>query len=456
MTHTRFARGIALFAAAALTVAACGSDSDSGSEPSATAAPEETTAPTEAPDDTSAPEETTAPDTTEPETTDGGEEPAGSDQIDFRELEPATGEPMLIGMVNTEGVPGLDYPEFRTDTDVAIEYLNQHGGFGGRPVEVVHCKTSASPETSQACAQELAGKGVEFVMLGLDIFPGYDTFAASGIPVFGALPILPSDYTADALFLTGGNAATMAAVAALAIEHYGAESVGIISADNPGANGTEASLKGALDKAGVPYVSVKGGDNETDAGFQGLIREANKDNPDVLVSLYSDAGCIGAMRGRVSLGIETPMISTSVCASAEVLDVVGDDAIGWAFIPAGGPTDTPGALSWKDMVIPVHGDVQPSSLGMGSLAITQVMTLANVAHALAADGEEVTGQAMYDRLQTSRDLRTVPNDTLLECGLAPAYPAVCSFEFSMGEYVEGGQVVPIPGFTAFNIADYLP
>ncbi len=88
------------------------------------------------------------------------------------------------------------------------------------------------------CAQELAGKDVELVMLGLDLFPGYDTFSASDIPVFGALPILPGDYTANALFVTGGNATTMAAMVGLAVEEYDAQSIGIISADNVGAKGS--------------------------------------------------------------------------------------------------------------------------------------------------------------------------------------------------------------------------
>ncbi len=108
-------------------------------------------------------------------------------------------------------------------------------------------------------------------MLGLDLFPGYDTFTAANIPVTGVLPILPGDYTANALFLGGGNTTTTAAMAAFAQENFDATTAGIVSADNAGANGTEADLKKALDAAGITYVSIKGGDNETDAGFQGLM-----------------------------------------------------------------------------------------------------------------------------------------------------------------------------------------
>ena len=88
----------------------------------------------------------------------------------------------------------------------AVSYTNEHGGLGNRPVKIESCVVKGDPETSQACAQELVGKGVELVLIGLDLFIDYKTYEAAGIPVIGVLPILPPDYTAKALFLTGGNA----------------------------------------------------------------------------------------------------------------------------------------------------------------------------------------------------------------------------------------------------------
>ena len=107
------------------------------------------------------------------------------------------------------------------------------------------------------------------------------------MPVIGVLPILPGDYTADALFLTGGNATLSAAMVAVAQDHFEARTVAIISSDNPGANASVAALTASLDLAGIAHTTVKGGDNETDAGFQGSIREAAADDPDLLISVYS-------------------------------------------------------------------------------------------------------------------------------------------------------------------------
>jgi branched-chain amino acid transport system substrate-binding protein len=456
MNSNRHVRVLAGLTALALVAASCGSDSDSSdtAAPTGTEAAAETTVvdtePAASEPDTNEPE-TTDTDTTEPTDTDasgGGE--------GFLALPAPDGEPIVVGMVNTEGSPGLDFPEISAATQAAADFLNEHGGMGGRPIELEVCTAAGSPETSQACAQELAGKSVEIVMLGLDLFPGYDTFTASNIPVTGVLPILPGDYTANALFLGGGNTTTTAAMAAFAQENFGATTAGIISADNAGANGTEADLKKALDAAGISYTSIKGGDNETDAGFQGLMAQATADDPDVLFSLYADAGCIGTMRGRVSLGIDTPVITTAICSAAEVIDVVGDDAEGWYFI--GAQTERSGTPQAEDLqaVLDVLGFSNSTELGLGALAVNGLMTLALIANTVADGGGEVTGASIYETLDASDGLVNWPDGYDLACGAAAAYPTICNFIFPIATYVPGTGIETVPGFEALDTTPFLP
>ena len=249
-------------------------------------------------------------------------------------------------------------------------------------------------------------------MLGLDLFPGYDTFTAAGVPVIGVLPILPGDYTAKALFLTGGNTTTTAAMATFAQKNFDATTVGIVSADNAGANGTEAALKTALDKAGITYTTVKGGDNETDAGYQGLMSQATADDPDVLFSLYADAGCIGTMRGRASLGIETPVITTGICSGAEVIDEVGDDAAGWYFI--GVSTEETGTSQADDLqeIVESLGFTNSTALGLGALGLT-VVDLATFGNRWPRTGES------HGARSTTRSARPTGSS----CG--PTVPITC-------------------------------
>lgn len=471
-TVNRAARGTvrkgstAVVVSLALLASACSSDSDSASTAApTTAAPADTAAADTAPADTAAadttPADTAASDTAPADTAATDTTPAEVDPATaFPDLAPPTGEPMVLGLVNTEGTPGLDFPEMRLNIQGAIDYLNQHGGMGGRPIELETCTAKGSPETSQACAQELVGKNVEMVLLGLDLFPDYATYTAANIPVVGVLPILPPDYTANALFLTGGNATVGAAMAAVAKDHFHATTVGIVSSDNAGANASEAALTASLDKAGIAHVTVKGGDNETDAGYQGLMREAAKDNPDLLVSLYSDAGCIGTIRGRASLGITIPVLTTGICSGKDVIDAVGDDAIGWSFTGVQTQEDTPALAILEDIMAPVLGvepsEVDSTALGLGGLALFEIMSLATYADTMQADGQDITGESIYAYLQTTPALKLWPGNGAVDCGLSADYPSICSFTFPFAEYQAGGQVLTIPGLEAVSSVDYLP
>ncbi len=448
--RNRAAVGAALVSVA-LLAASCSSDSKSATT---TPVPAVTTPADTTPGDTT-PADTTPGDTTPADTTPAVADPSSA----FPDLAPPTGETIVIGLVNTEGTPGLDFPDLRIDTQATVDYLNEHGGLGGRPIELVNCTAKGSPETSQVCAQELAGKKVDLVMLGLDLFPDYATYTAANIPVIGVLPILPGDYTANALFLTGGNATTVGAMAAVAKDHFKAATVGIVSADNPGANGTEAALTAALDLAGIAHKTVKGGDNETDAGYQGLMREAAKDNPDLLVSLYSDAGCIGTMRGRAALGITIPVITTSICSGAEVIAEVGDDANGWTFVGVGTQKDTPELKILQTIMGPVLGiapeEVDATALGLGGLGIIGMMSFATYANQMAAEGTEVTGASLYEFMKTTAGLIVWPSGAEISCGSAAKYPSICSFTFPVGEYIDG-KVITIEGGDAVSALDYLP
>jgi hypothetical protein len=236
--------------------------------------------------------------------------------------------------------------------------------------------------------------------------------------------------------------------------------VAIVAADNAGANGTTASLSAALDKAGVSYVVIKGGDSETDTGYQSLMREAAKDNPDVLISLYSDDGCIGTIRGRAALGIEIPVITTGICSSSNVLDEVGDDAVGWHFMGVSTQRDTPEQKILQEILAPVLGispeEVDSTSLGLGALAMIGSMSLATFSNMMLAEGTEVTGESLFEYVKNTKGLMQWPNATPIECGIAEKYPTICSFIFPVAEYIEGGEVLTVPGLENVSALTYLP
>ena len=164
-------------------------------------------------------------------------------------------------------------------------------------------------------------------------------------------------------------------------EHYGAATVAIVSADNIGANASEAALTAALDVAGIAHTTIKGGDNETDAGYPGP--DAPGRRRAIRICSCRSTPMPGASErsgaGHRS-GIEIPVVTTGICADRAVIDAVGDDALGWTFVGIPTNEDTPEKLMLQEMLSPALGippeEVDPTALGLGGLGTVMVMSLA--------------------------------------------------------------------------------
>jgi hypothetical protein len=180
-----------------------------------------------------------------------------------------------------------------------------------------------------------------------------------------------------------------------------------------------------------------------------------------LVSLYSDDGCIGTIRGRAALGIKIPAITTAICAGSAVLKQVGDDALGWSFVGVSTQQkDTPELSIVQAILAPALGvapkDVDATALGLGALGLIEVMSLAEYADIMNAKGAATTGASLYSFLGSSKDLTQWPSGSTVQCGAAAKYPSICSLTFPISEYVAGGSIKTIAGLEAVSVLAYLP
>ena len=180
----------------------------------------------------------------------------------------------------------------------------------------------------------------------------------------------------------------------------------------------------------------------------------------MLISLYGDAGCIGTIRGRASLGIKIPVLSTGICAGANVRAAAGDDLLGWAF--PGTQTDklTPERAIIQAITAPVRkvkpAEIDPTALGLGVLGVVGIMTMAEHANRMKTKKMPVTAASLFSFFQTVRGTVVWPQGAKLECGAVPTYPAVCAFSFPVGEYTKDGKITTIPGLESVDVKPYLP
>ena len=119
----------------------------------------------------------------------------------------ATGEPIKIGVQNLEGDPNGSFPEFSIAIQAAADYVNAElGGLGGRPIEIVLCKSVVSPDDSQRCANELAADEVELAISTINFFGNhFSIYQGSDIPVLVVTPVTIADFTSEGVYAIGAG-----------------------------------------------------------------------------------------------------------------------------------------------------------------------------------------------------------------------------------------------------------
>ncbi|WP_235949206.1 ABC transporter substrate-binding protein [Candidatus Frankia alpina] len=63
---------------------------------------------------------------------------------------------MKIGFITAEGGSAISLPEVREGAQAAVAYANDYlGGIGGRPIQLVVCKSQEDAASARTCANEM-------------------------------------------------------------------------------------------------------------------------------------------------------------------------------------------------------------------------------------------------------------------------------------------------------------
>ena len=124
-------------------------------------------------------------------------------------------DPVVIGVLYTDDNPIGIAPEIKSAGEAAADYVNSHGGVGGRPVKIVPCNGMNNAQNDAQCATQFVNSGVVTVE-GLDGFWG-----GVGVSIIGkagianqTLPISGPEFSAPNAYPWEGSGVTASAAAA--------------------------------------------------------------------------------------------------------------------------------------------------------------------------------------------------------------------------------------------------
>lgn len=355
----------------------------------------------------------------------------------------ATGEPIVLGMINQENTPLGSYPELSSAARAAAAFVNDRfGGVGGRPVEIEVCNTEFSPEGSTACAQQFAEAGVPAVLGGIDVFGnGVDTLADNEIPYVGGIPVSMSSVSSPSSYQwSGGTWGATIAFADHAATELGAESVAIAYPEFGPITDSAERGRQVLDAAGVGEVQmIPYPITATD--LTSPLQAAAAARPDALIMLAADMGCKGAFDGVETVGLDAQLYLVGACATPKIIEEAGPAKTDGTIFNVEGPIDRSADnvdFSLYVAAAEEYGDgFDP--VGAGTVSFRSFMNL----WAVLVELDEVTPQSISEALGARADeLSFMGHPYTCDQQQLSGLPAMCSPQQILAR-IEDGELVQI-------------
>ncbi len=347
--------------------------------------------------------------------------------------DPASGEPVLIGMVSDGATQAFDNSDELRVAEATAEYWNTHkAGVGGRPIEVVTCETGADPAGGTDCANQMVEAGVVAVGLSQSAVADavWEPLHAAGVPTLflqtSAEGLLADPETS---FTMVNPLATLFGVPIAVAESEGTDQIAFVNIDVPQANASfdSGAAEDVLSNAGLDYELVKIPPGTADMTSQ--MQQVAESGAGVVQIVGNDAFCIAALQGLNAVGYEGQITTISQCITDVTREAIPGDqleGISITAIMALGATDD-SAYQLYQAVMGTYGtevtDVD-NALTMGAYT-----TMASLAASLGGISGDITTATAAEAIK-SMDEADYPGAAGLtfQCGGSafPSSPAICS------------------------------
>jgi branched-chain amino acid transport system substrate-binding protein len=346
--------------------------------------------------------------------------------------DPATGEPVPIGIITDGATPGFDTSDEPRAAQATVDFWNERrGGIGGRPIELVTCETGGDPAGATDCGNQMVEENVVAVVFGNSAVgdSAWEPLHEAGIPT------MYFQTTGDALTRDPESTFTLVnplpAVFGLPIsvaESEDADKVAFVVIDVPVAvEAFETNGQEILENAGLDHDVVRVAPGTADMTPQ--MQEIVDGGAEVVQVMGNDTFCIAAYQGLAAAGYEGAITSVSQCITNATREALpGGELEGISIISsyAIGATDDPTYQLYQAVIEAYGRDIEEVAniYPMGAYTVT-----AALATALEGIAGDITPQTV------AQTIKAMPETELpggggatFRCGgsALPSLPAVCT------------------------------
>ncbi|MCM3921801.1 ABC transporter substrate-binding protein [Frankia sp. AiPs1] len=339
----------------------------------------------------------------------------------------ATGSPVRIGFISSEGGSAISTPEVRGGAEAALAYANDYlGGIAGRPVELVVCKETEDPAAARACANKMVEDKVAAVALGTTglgdtIVP---VITGAGIPYITPSGNSAAEYTSQGSYSWGGGLPSGLGAMAEYAKAHGIKKVALFVIDVPAATaGARALGVPAFAKAGVGLDIVAIPPGTPDVTSQ--VTAAMGKDPGALGVIGEVTHCTAVLKAFQAVGATQPRLVIQPCAAKSLLDADPDALDGAQLLTQSDiNSEDPEARLYRTVMAKYRPQTAPDGY-----AVTGYQSVLGLVRAVAGITGEITPASMSTALSAAKNVPLPAGHGItFTCdGKAiPAFKAICT------------------------------
>ena len=238
----------------------------------------------------------------------------------------AAAKSIKIGYVNNEGA-AFSLPEFRVGGEVAIDYINKHGGVKGAKIQEVKCLADGSPEASINCANKFIEAKVTIAYAGIDVSSdaALPLLSKAGIPYVTSNSWGTAQKNDPNAFILHSASAAYTIAPLKVLQGLGAKKVTVIVEDTAAGQDFIKNVVKPIGegKLGLQITPITVDPANPD--WTAAVTTAMSSNPDGIWGQLTEPGCIGMVTATNALGYKGPVFAGSCSV---YIDVLKDKAVG--------------------------------------------------------------------------------------------------------------------------------
>ncbi|HET6907943.1 MAG TPA: ABC transporter substrate-binding protein [Mycobacteriales bacterium] len=368
---------------------------------------------------------------------------SGSSGAEQAPTAPAAG--IVIGLINTEDAPVGSFPELRRGAVVAEHYVNDTlHGIAGKPIKLVTCTTTGTPESSQACANQLLAAHPVAVIGGVDLgaAASLPPLQNNHIPYVGGTPAATDPLTSGGSYmLTGGTATEVLGEVGYAADTLHVTNLAVVYSDVPGLLSQAATLLTSIvRKKGVSQFKLFPVEGNTPDVVPVLSAVAAR-HPQAVIAVFPAQDCGRIIQGVAAVGLKTTMMYPSFCGSQSVISAAGSSLNGSIIASGYLPfTDTSDAdvATYLAAVHTYDAGLEPSLLSQAGFSDVVVLQ-----HVLAGIKGPVTAAAVSAAFKATNQRPGFMSHAFTCDGKQiPLLPGLCN-TFTQISIVDSGRLKPV-------------